>query len=76
MNDDRNRSRAQPHWRRGGPRPKQRNGGSDTATAARRSYERYISLAREAASRGDPIETENCYQHAEHFLRLMKQAAA
>ena len=39
---------------------------------AQRSYERYITLAREAASAGDVIEMENCYQHAEHFFRTMR----
>jgi hypothetical protein len=31
-----------------------------------------VSLARVAARGGDVIETENCYQHAEHYFRLMK----
>jgi hypothetical protein len=39
--------------------------------SARRNYDRYIALAREAASRGDAIEMENCYQHAEHYFRVM-----
>jgi hypothetical protein len=36
-----------------------------------KSYQRYVSLAREAASIGDMIEMENCYQHAEHYFRLL-----
>jgi hypothetical protein len=39
---------------------------------ARRNYERYIALAKEAASKGETIEMENCYQHAEHYFRVMK----
>jgi hypothetical protein len=39
---------------------------------AHRNYERYIALAREAMSRGDSIEAENCYQHAEHYFRVMR----
>jgi hypothetical protein len=29
-------------------------------------------MAREAASRGDTIEAENFYQHAEHYFRMMR----
>lgn len=41
--------------------------------SAQRSYERYINLAREAASRGDEVGMENFYQHAEHFYRAISQ---
>jgi hypothetical protein len=34
-------------------------------------FERYIALAREAASSGDRIAAENLYQHAEHYYRIM-----
>jgi hypothetical protein len=34
-------------------------------------FERYIALAREAASSGDRITAENLYQHAEHYFRIM-----
>ena len=37
------------------------------------SYERYMALARAAASTGDSTETENYYQHAEHYLRPMNE---
>ena len=40
---------------------------------AHKSYERYLTLAREAASKGDTIEMENCYQHAEHYFRLLRE---
>jgi hypothetical protein len=40
---------------------------------ARRHYERYLALARDAAASGDTIEMENCYQHAEHYLRMMRE---
>jgi hypothetical protein len=39
---------------------------------AKRSYEKYVTLARAAALSGDVVETENYYQHAEHYFRLMK----
>lgn len=40
---------------------------------AKQSYERYLALARAAALAGDPIEMENCYQHAEHYFRVMRE---
>lgn len=40
---------------------------------AKRSYERYLALARDAAAAGDTIEAENLYQHAEHYLRTMRE---
>jgi hypothetical protein len=40
---------------------------------AKQSYERYMALARAAALAGDPIEMENCYQHAEHYFRVMRE---
>ena len=39
---------------------------------AKRSYERYLELARAAASTGGTIEAENLHQHAEHYFRLMR----
>jgi len=33
--------------------------------------EKYNNLAREALSNGDKILSENYYQHADHFLRIM-----
>jgi hypothetical protein len=42
---------------------------------AKKSYERYLALARGAGSAGDAIEIENYYQHAEHYFRLMKEQA-
>ena len=54
-----------------------RNGNrDDTSAKAQKSYERYMALARDAAAAGDTIEMENCYQHAEHFLRVMIERPA
>jgi Domain of unknown function (DUF4167) len=39
---------------------------------ARQQYERCLARAREAQVAGDVVEMENCYQHAEHYLRLMR----
>jgi hypothetical protein len=38
---------------------------------AQRSYERYLALAQEEARSGNIVGAENCYQHAEHYFRLM-----
>jgi hypothetical protein len=32
-----------------------------------------VALAREATLNGDPVEAENCYQHAEHYFRVMRE---
>jgi hypothetical protein len=38
-----------------------------------RNYERYLTLARDATLAGDSIEAENCYQHAEHYFRVLRE---
>ncbi len=43
---------------------------------AKKNYERYMALARAGASTGDAIQIENYYQHAEHYLRVMREQAA
>jgi hypothetical protein len=40
---------------------------------AQNNYDRYNAMAREAASRGDVIEAENFYQHAEHYFLVMRE---
>jgi hypothetical protein len=36
--------------------------------------EKYLQLARDAQSSGDPIAAENYYQHAEHYFRVIAAA--
>ncbi len=59
--------------RTGGQAPRsaqRRNGGHGAAIASNpKNYEQYLARARNAAQRGDLIEAENLYQHAEHYLR-------
>ena len=61
--------------RRNGARPqlpqRPRNGTGNP----RQQYERYLARAREAQQAGDEIEMENCYQHAEHYFRVMRAAS-
>lgn len=34
-------------------------------------HEKYLTLARDAATSGDRIAAENFFQHAEHYFRIM-----
>ena len=43
------------------------------AANASSKYERYTTLAKDAARRGETIEAENLYQHAEHYFRMMRE---
>src|SRR6202049_162545 len=36
--------------------------------------EKYVQLARDARSSGDPVAAENYYQHGEHYFRLLAAA--
>jgi hypothetical protein len=79
MNEGRNASKPQRRWSRPSPpnqrinpRPDGSPRNDHTSANALKSHQSYLALAREAASRGDTIAAENFYQHAEHFLRLLK----
>jgi hypothetical protein len=54
--------------------PQQRQVARRTPSAgnARQLYERYIARAREAQLTGDVVEMENCFQHAEHYFRILR----
>jgi hypothetical protein len=45
--------------------------GSNVLQSAQRSYERCLALAQDEARAGNIVGTENYYQHAEHYFRLM-----
>ena len=49
----------------------QRRYSSGNNNNAPKLIEKYNNLAREALSTGDKILSENYYQHADHFLRIM-----
>jgi hypothetical protein len=89
MNEIRNKNfrsnRPRPPGDRNGASPKYRQrpgpghgrqNGTGSGNSAQRNYERYLALAREAALSGDNVEMENCYQHAEHYFRVMKERTA
>lgn len=50
--------------------------GRNGAASAQKNYERYLARARDAAASGDMVEMENCYQHAEHYFRVMRDRTA
>ena len=70
MSDIRNGRRPpiRPPNSRASPGNQQRQKGSGNAES---NYKPYVALAREAAVRGDDVEVQNCYQHAEHYFRTM-----
>ena len=43
---------------------------------ASKLVEKYSNLAKEALSNGDKILSENYYQHAEHFIRVLEEKDA
>ena len=51
----------------------QRMHSSGNNNNAPKLIEKYSNLAREASSNGDKILSENYYQHADHFLRILQE---
>ena len=49
-----------------------KNAGRNNHNASK-LIEKYSNLAREALSSGDKILSENYYQHAEHFIRVLEE---
>jgi Domain of unknown function (DUF4167) len=83
MNEGRNANKPQRGWSRPPPTSQRKNPRPDgsgrhrqISANAEKSYHSYMALAREAASKGDTISAENFYQHAEHFLRLLKEPSS
>ena len=52
-----------------------KNAGRNNHNASR-LIEKYSNLAREALSSGDKILSENYFQHAEHFVRVLEERDA
>jgi hypothetical protein len=73
MNEMRNQrmQRRRPTGDRRNVATRQHQNGSGNAS---RNHARYLVLAREATLAGDTIEAENCYQHAEHYFRVMRES--
>ena len=53
---------------------RRKNPGKNNQNASK-LIEKYNDLAREALSKGDKILSENYFQHAEHFTRIVNEKA-
>jgi hypothetical protein len=74
-NSRRLRGRGNNNRRGGGNAPRNQNfesNGPDVKVRgnAQQVVEKYLQLARDAATAGDPVMAENYYQHAEHYYRI------
>ena len=59
-----------------GKRPQNRGGNFDPNSGrgrgnAQQLMDKYLALARDAASQGDRVSAENYYQHADHYYRVV-----
>src|SRR5271169_2613725 len=73
------RMRGRPTNNRRGPNPLTRtyeSNGPDVKIrgTAHHVAEKYLQLARDAQSSGDPVMAENYLQHAEHYFRIIAAA--
>src|ERR1700688_3573436 len=75
------RMRGRPSNNRRGPNPLTRSyesNGPDVKIRGNAHHvaEKYLQLARDAHTGGDPVAAENYLQHAEHYFRLIAAAQA
>jgi len=75
------RMRGRPNNNRRGPNPLTRSyesNGPDVKIRGNAQHvaEKYLQLARDAHTGGDPVAAENYLQHAEHYFRLIASAQA
>src|ERR1700745_3958236 len=75
------RMRGRPSNNRRGPNPLTRSyesNGPDVKIRGNAQHvaEKYLQLARDAHTGGDPVAAENYLQHAEHYFRLIAAAQA
>ena len=69
----RNTGRSSSHSRHQTSKPRQPQTDANTTANAKRKYDHYMGLARDAVSAGNAIEIEKLYQQAEHYLRQMRE---
>ena len=53
-----------------------RNGSSNNPFNVEKTIQKYQQLAKDALSSGDPILSENYFQHADHFSRKLNELNA
>ena len=80
-NNNNKRMRGRPTNNRRGPNPLTRSyesNGPDVKIRGNAHHvaEKYLQLARDAHTSGDPVAAENYLQHAEHYFRLSASAQA
>src|SRR5271168_1650929 len=80
-NNKRMRGGGRPPNNRRGPNPLTRSyesNGPDVKIRGNAHHiaEKYLQLARDAHTSGDPVAAENYLQHAEHYFRLIAAAQA
>ena len=78
-NNNNNNSGGNNNGNRKSPNPLQRSyesNGPDVKVrgTAQHVAEKYLQLARDAQSSGDPVAAENYFQHAEHYYRILLAA--
>ena len=81
QNGQNKRMRGRPQNNRRGPNPLTRSyesNGPDVKVRGNAHHiaEKYLQLARDAHTSGDPVAAENYLQHAEHYFRLIAAAQA
>ena len=81
QNQNKQRMRGRPTNNRRGPNPLTRSyesNGPDVKIRGNAHHvaEKYLQLARDAHTGGDPVAAENYLQHAEHYFRLIAAAQA
>ena len=50
-----------------------RNGSANNAFSVEKRIQKYQQMAKDALSSGDPVLSENYFQHAEHFSRRLSE---
>ena len=50
-----------------------RNGSTNNPFSMEKAIQKYQQLGKDALSSGDPVLSENYFQHAEHFSRKLKE---
>jgi len=53
-----------------------RGKGENRSVLWQKRHEHYTALARAAALKGNSVDAEYNYQHAEHYLRMLRGSAA
>ena len=50
-----------------------RNGSTNNLHAVEKAMQKFLQLAKDAQSNGDPVLAQNYFQHADHYLRRFNE---